>query len=306
LHGGYAGQGLQVHAQTFISYVTRKFHVIELCCHVRWSYCWTICTSLHREPSDNLLGELQNVIILLTVGLLFCSGGQVQEEMPTLKIINCSGVTIQSVKIIYGLDENDIPINSNCEHNYRFPRYLDYKGIRLRLPSIPHVDHPFIFLDNIFVDDNEIAYVRKGAGDHWFVDPIRRGAKLVRKRVCNSTPSQIAVAEFASERNGETRRLLQIIAPAPWTAWWETEIASRTNRLLIVDPANGHRKYFARGAGLPLVGNDPDVQVLRQQNNNVPIHEINMASPHNEHVEVKEIPGGLLVLTSSWRPWFLV
>jgi len=58
----YAGQGLQVHAQTFISYGTRKFHVIELLSHVKWSYCWTIHRSLHREPSDNLLGELQNVI----------------------------------------------------------------------------------------------------------------------------------------------------------------------------------------------------------------------------------------------------
>jgi hypothetical protein len=67
LHGAYACQGLQVHAQTFVSYATRKFHVIELLSHVKWSYCWTVRRSLHREPSDNLLGELQKVIIFLTV-----------------------------------------------------------------------------------------------------------------------------------------------------------------------------------------------------------------------------------------------
>jgi hypothetical protein len=57
-----------------------------------------------------------------------------------------------------------------------------------------------------------------------------------------------------------------------------------------------------RGGGLPLVGNNPDVEVLRQQNNNQNIHQIE-ASP-DEHVEVKEIRDGLLNLKSSRRPPF--
>jgi hypothetical protein len=52
------------------------FNFVELLRHVKWSYWLTMRRSLHRKPSDNLLGELQNVIILLTVGLLFCSEGQ--------------------------------------------------------------------------------------------------------------------------------------------------------------------------------------------------------------------------------------
>jgi hypothetical protein len=158
------------------------------------------------------------------------------------------------------------------------------------------------------MDANKIAYVRKGAVDRWFVDPIPRGAKLVRKHVCNSTHSQIAVAEFVSERIGETRRVLGRIDPPPWTAWWEIDMPSRTKNLLIVDPValvEKHQKYFGRGGGLPLVGSNADIQVLRRQNNNKNIHEIKMAS-HDEHVEVKEIPGGLLDLISSWRPPFLV
>jgi hypothetical protein len=46
------------------------------------------------------LGELQNVIILLTIGLLFCSEGQVQEEMKKLKIINRSGVEIKLAELV--------------------------------------------------------------------------------------------------------------------------------------------------------------------------------------------------------------
>jgi len=83
---------------------------------------------------------------------------------------------------------------------------------------------------------------------------------------------------------------------------------SRTKNLLIVDPVavvKQHRKYFGRGGGPPLVGSTAEVHVLRQQNNNVNIHEIKMAS-HNEHVEVKERSRGLLDWTSSWRPRFLV
>lgn len=83
---------------------------------------------------------------------------------------------------------------------------------------------------------------------------------------------------------------------------------SRTKNLLTVDPVvvvEKHRKYFGRGGGLPLVGSLTRVWMLRQQNNNMNIHEITMAS-HNEHVEVKQSFDGLLELTSSWRPPFLV
>jgi hypothetical protein len=231
------------------------------------------------------------------------SEGQVQEEMQELKIINRSGQSIRSEMQFACLPGNRIPINPDCEHNYLCDRYLKTKAICLYLSP-----GRCIFLYNDFIDKNMIAYVRKGDGDHWFVDPIPRGAKLVRKHVCNSTPSQIAVAEFASERTGVTRRPPGSDDLAPWTAWWEIQIPSRMKGLLIVDHGavvKKHRKYFGRGGGVPLVGNDTDVQVLRLQNNNVNIFEINMAS-HNEHVEVKEIPGGLLDLTSSWRPRFLV
>jgi hypothetical protein len=299
LHGAYAGQGLQVHAQTFISYATRKFHVIELLSHVKWSYCWTIRRSLHREPSDNLL---------LTVGLLFCSEGQVQEEMKKLKIINRSGVEIQLTELIAGVRIGKIIIiAADCEHNYPCNRYLDDNSIRLDLPSQHPVDRLCIHLNGDFMDANKIAYVRKGDGDRWFVDPIRRGAKLVRKRVCNSTHSRIALAEFVLERIGETRRVPGKIDRAPWTAWWEIEMPSRTKNLLIVDPVavvEGHRKYFGREGGLALVGSDADIHMLRQQNNNENIHEIKMAS-HAEHVDIKAFSDQLL-LRSSWRPPFLV
>jgi len=65
LHGGYASQGLQVYAHAFIFYVKNISFLLmseqQLLSHVKWSYCWTICSGLHREPSENLLGELQNV-----------------------------------------------------------------------------------------------------------------------------------------------------------------------------------------------------------------------------------------------------
>jgi len=309
LHGAYAGQGLQVHAQTFISYAARKFHVIELLRHVKWSYCWTMRRSLHREPSDILLGELQNVIILLTVGLLFCSEGQVQEEMKKLKIINRSGVVIQLAELIAGIQIGEIiTIAPDCEHNYPCNRYLDDKSIRLDLSPQHSVDCPCIHLNGDFMDANKIAYVRKGDGDRWFVDPICRGAKLVRKHVRNSTPLQIALAEFVFERKGETVRVPGMIDHELWTAWWEIEMPSRTKKLLIVDPVavvKQQRKYFGRGGGLPIVGSIPEVDVLRRQNNNVNIHEIKMAS-HNEHLEVKERSPGLLDWTSSWRPRLLV
>jgi len=142
----------------------------------------------------------------LTVGLLFCSEGQVPEEMKNLKIINRSGVEIQLAELIGPIQIGKIiTIRRDSEHNYPCNRYLENKSIRLDLPSQHSVDRSCIYLNGDFMDANKIAYVRKGAGDRWFVDPIPRGAKLVRKRVCNSTHSQIAVAEFASERIGETR-----------------------------------------------------------------------------------------------------
>jgi hypothetical protein len=255
------------------------------------------------------LGELQNVIILLTVGLLFCSEGQVQEEMKKLKIINCSGEKIQLAELIAGIQIGIIiTIALDCEHNYPCNPCLEGKSIRLDLPPQNHVDRPCIHLNGDFMDANKIAYVRKGDVDRWFVDPIHRGAKLVRKRVRNSTFSQIAVVEFVLERIGETRQVTRKIDPPPRTAWWEIEMPSRTKNLLIVDPVavvEKHQKYFGRGGGLPLVGSDVDIHVLRQQNKNKNIHEIKMAS-HDEHMEVKGISAGLLYLTSSWRPLFLV
>jgi len=172
----------------------------QLLSHVKWSYCWTICRSLHREPSDNLLGEFQNVISLLTVGLLFCSEGQVQEEMKKLKIINRSGVAIQLTELIAGIHIGEIiTIALDCEHNYPCNHYLEDKAICLDLPPQHSVDRPCIHLNGDFMDANKIAYVRKGDGDRWFCRPYTHRAKLVRKCVCNSTPSQIALVEFVLE-----------------------------------------------------------------------------------------------------------
>jgi hypothetical protein len=235
---------------------------------------------------------------LLTVGLLFCSEGQVQEEMKELKIINRSGVVIRLAKLIAGIQIGEIiTIAPDCEHNYPCDRYLDDKSIRLDLPSQHSVDRPCIHLNSDFMDANKIAYVRKGDGDRWFVDPICRGAKLVKKHVCNSTPSQIALVEFASERRG-TRRVPGRTDRQPWTAFWEIEVPSRTKNLLIVDPVavvNKHRIYFGRVGGLPLVGCTANVHELRDHYKY--IQEIEMTS-HFEHVEVKaKSPGGSLELT---------
>jgi hypothetical protein len=219
--------------------------------------------------------------------------------MKKLKIINRSGVAIRLAELIAGIQIGEIiTIAPDCEHNYPCNRYLEDKSIRLDLPPQHSVDCPCIHLNGDFMDANKIAYVRKGDGDRWFVDPIRRGAKLVRKRVCNSTASEIALAEFVLERIGETRRVPGKTDRAPWTAWWEIEMPSRTKNLLIVDPEAvvfQHRTYFGRGGGPPLVGSSAEPHMLRQQNEN--IHEIEMAS-HFKHVEVKEeSPGGSLELT---------
>ncbi|CAM6050603.1 unnamed protein product [Sphagnum compactum] len=145
------------------------------------------------------------------------SEGQVQEEMKKLKIINRSGMTIQLAEIFAGIQIGEIiAIALDCEHNYPCNRYLEDRSIRLDLTPQHRVDRPCIHLNGDFMDANKIAYVRKGYGDHWFVDPIRRGAKLVRKRVCNSTPSQIALAELVFERKGETRRVPGKIDRALW------------------------------------------------------------------------------------------
>jgi hypothetical protein len=107
----------------------------QLLSHVKWSYCWTICSSLHREPSDNLLGELQNVRSLLTVGLLFCSEGQVQEEMKKLKIINRSGMAIQLTELISGIQILEtISIAPDEERNYKCDCDFNDRRICLDLP----------------------------------------------------------------------------------------------------------------------------------------------------------------------------
>jgi hypothetical protein len=226
------------------------------------------------------------------------SEGQVQEEMKKLKIINRSGVEIQLAELIAGIQIGEIiTIAPDGEKSYPCNRYLDDKSIRLDLPTQHPVDRPCIHLNGDFMDANQIAYVRKGNGDRWFVDPICRGAKLVTKHVRNSTPSQIALVESVPVRSG-TRRVPGRTDRSPWTAFWEIEVPSRTKNLLIVDPvavANQHRIYFGRGRGLPLVGSTADVHELRDHYKN--IEEIEMAS-HYEHVEVKEkSPGGSLELT---------
>jgi hypothetical protein len=166
----------------------------------------------------------------------------------------------------------------------------------------------YLYLD--FMIRNKIAYGRKGDGDLWFVDTIRRRGKLVRKCVSNGATSQIAVAEFVLERIGETQRVPGSNDPARWTAWSEITVDSRSKELLIVDPVaveNKVRRYFGREGGGPrLLGSIDQVNMLRQQNNNVngDMHEIIMTK-HNEHVEVKELSGGMLDWTSSRRRWFL-
>jgi hypothetical protein len=267
--------------------------------------------SLHREPSDNLLGELQNVRSLLTVGLLFCSEGQVQEEMKKLKIINRSGMAIQLTELISGIQlEETISIAPDEERNYKCDRDFHDRRICLDLPLQYPINRPRIFLHGDFIDANKIAYVRKGDGNRWFVDPVHRAAKLVRKHVYNSTVSPIALVECVLEQIGETRRVPGTMDAARWTAWSEITVRSRTKHMLIVDPVaveKGNRRYFVRrGGGPPLFGSIDDV-MLRQQNNNVNgnICEIKMRQS-NEYVEVKENSHGMLESTSSWRPPFLV
>jgi hypothetical protein len=249
-------------------------------------------------------GASECYIILLTVGLLFCSEGQVQEEMKNLKIINRSGVEIQLAELLVDTPVREIiTMAPNCEHNYPYNRYLENTSIRLDLPSQHGVDRIYLYGD--FMDANKIAYVRKGAGDRWFVDPICRGAKLVRKHVCNSTGSQIAVAELVVERIGETRRVPGKNDHPPWTAQWKIEMSPRTKKLLIVDPvavSNSHRKYFGGEGRLPLLGSIAELDVLIQENVNI----LEFKRAHNEHVKVKRRPDGLLDWTSSWRPRFFV
>jgi hypothetical protein len=252
------------------------------------------------------LGELQNVRSLLTVGLLFCSEGQVQEEMKNLKIINRSGEEIQLVELVNTIQIGDIiPIPEGYEHNYRCNRDLDDKSIRLHLPHQQSVDlRPRIHLNGDFMDANQIAYVRKGYGDRWFVDPIPRQAKLVTKHVCNSNASEFALAEFVLGKVGQTKRVPGRTDHAPWNAWWEIPIPERTKNLLVVDPGNKDRKYFGRGGGQSLVGSNAELDELREQNKDM--HEIDMAS-HFERVEVKKnSPGGSLELKyhRGLRFWF--
>jgi hypothetical protein len=274
----------------------------QLLSHVKWSYCWRICRSLHREPSDNLLGELQNVISLLTVCWLFCSEGQVQEEMKKLKIINRSWKSIQLTKLDGDIQIGDtITIAPDQEYKYACHSEMGDKTIRLRLPHENPIRKPFVYLNADFMQRNKIAYVRKGAHDCWFVDPIRRGVKLVRKCVHNSTASRIVVREFVLERIGETKRVPEKIDAATWTAWWGITVASRSKDLLIVDPVaveNKDRRYF---------GGKAEDNIWRQQNDNVngDIDEIKMTK-HAEHVEVKERSDGMLDWTPSRRRWFLV
>jgi len=232
--------------------------------------------------------------------------------MKKLKIINRSGVAIQLTELIAGIQIGEIiTIPLDCEHNYPCDRYLDDKSIRLDLSPEHSVDRSCIHLNGDFMDANKIAYVRKGRDDRWFVDPVRRGAKLVRKLVYNSTISPIALVECVSERTGETRRVRENIDTASWTAWSEITVPSRKKYVLIVDPVamkRKQRKYFVRrGGGPPLVGSTAEVHMLRQQNENVngDISEIIMTQS-NEYVEVKENSHGMLEWTSAWRPRFLV
>ncbi|CAK9200765.1 unnamed protein product [Sphagnum troendelagicum] len=283
------------HCRVAHAYYYRGFAIGDVCicrCWLTLSFGWR--TGIVRAALRTIVLEKPD------------TKGQVQEEMKNLKIINRSGEEIQLVELVDTIQIGEIiTVRRDSEHNYPCNRYLEDKSIRLDLPSQHSVDRSCIYLNGDFMETNKIAYVRKGAGDRWFVDPIPRGAKLVRKRVCNSTHAQIAVAEFASEQIGKTRRVPGRIDPPPWTAWWEIQIPERKKNLLVVDPGNKDRKYFGRRGGEPLVGSNADIRVLRQQNNNENIHEIKIAS-HDEHVEVKEIPGGLLDLISSWRPPFLV
>ncbi len=115
-------------------------------------------------------------------------------------------MVIQLAELITGIQIGKIiTIAPDCKHNYLCNCYFEDKSICLDLPTQHPVDRPCIHLNGDFMDATKITYVRKGDGDHWFADPIRRRAKLMRKCVCNSTPSQVALAQFVVERIGETR-----------------------------------------------------------------------------------------------------
>jgi len=120
--------------------------------------------------------------------------------MRKLKIINRSGVEIQLAKLVVDIQIGEIiTIAPDHEHNYPCNRYLNDKSIHLDLALQYPINSPCIFLNGDFIDANKIAYVRKGDGNCWFVDPVHRPAKLVRKHVYNSTISPIALMECVSE-----------------------------------------------------------------------------------------------------------
>ncbi|CAM6028855.1 unnamed protein product [Sphagnum balticum] len=230
--------------------------------------------------------------------------------MEKLKIINRSGAEIRLTKLVVDAQIGEtITIPPDHEHNYACDSKLIDNVIRLDLPHQHPSNQPCIHLDGNFIDANKIAYVRMGDGDRWFVDPVHRATKLVRKHVYNSTISPIALAEFVLEQAGETKRVPDS-DPAVWTAWWEITVPSRQKYLLIVDPVaalKAHRRYFVQGRGGPPLFGSPDEVMSRQQNNNVngDICDIVMTQC-NEYVEVKEHPRGMLELTSSSKPPYLV
>jgi len=120
--------------------------------------------------------------------------------MRKLKNFNCSEVDIQLEEFAYNHRFGDIiTIALGHKHKYLLDMELDYKSIRLTLHHQYPIEEPYISLFSDFMQANKIAYVRRGDGDCWFVDPVSREAKLVKKCVCNCTISQIALAEFVLE-----------------------------------------------------------------------------------------------------------
>ncbi len=128
--------------------------------------------------------------------------------MRKLKIINRLGVEIQLVELVAHKKIGGI-ITIAPDHEYKYPcnHNLDQKNIRLCLPHQHPINQSFIYLSSDFIDVNKITYVKKGDGDCWFVDPVHKATKLVRKHVYNSTFSPIALVECVLERIRDTIRV---------------------------------------------------------------------------------------------------
>jgi len=209
--------------------------------------------------------------------------------MRKLKFINRSGKDIKLSEWFFGREIMEpITIAPNDGYEYQCDSNLLSKTIKIQVPCENPPGELEMFLRDDFLEKYKIAYVRKGDNDCWFIDPVSKGAKLLRKLVHNTTTSGIVLKESVSERSGETRRVHENRDPAVWNASWEVVVASKTMNTLIVDPKavqEGHRTYSG--------GKEGGLQFPN-------IHQ-SIRRKHNEYVKVKEHSNGEL----NWRSWML-